>query len=83
FNPHPIFSLIQDSAKDLGYVLTDEEMFRTFNMGWGFAVIVDKKDQQKAMNILENSGEKPEEIGKITDQKRIEISYKNKKIILK
>jgi len=83
FNPHPIFSLIQDSAKDLGYVLTDEEMFRTFNMGWGFAVIVDKKDRQKAMNILENSGEKPEEIGKITDQKKIEISYKNKKIILK
>ena len=82
FNPQPIFSLIQDTAKDLGYTLTNAEMFRTFNMGWGFAIIVDKKDQEEASNILEKNGNKPEVIGKITDRKKIEVSYKNKKIIL-
>lgn len=82
FSPQPIFSLIQDTAKDLGYTLTDEEMFRTFNMGWGFAIIVDKKDQEKASNILEKSGSKPVEIGKITDSNKVVVSYNNKKIIL-
>jgi len=82
FNPQPIFSLIQDTAKDLGYTLSNAEMFRTFNMGWGFAIIVDKKDQEEASNILEKSGNKPVVIGKITDRKKIEVSYKNKKIIL-
>jgi phosphoribosylformylglycinamidine cyclo-ligase len=83
FKPQPIFSLIQDTAKDLGYVLTDEEMFKTFNMGWGFAIITDKKDQEKALNILEKSDNKPTQIGKITDSDKITVSYKNKKIILK
>jgi phosphoribosylformylglycinamidine cyclo-ligase len=83
FKPQPIFSLIQDTAKDLGYVLTDEEMFKTFNMGWGFAIITDKKDQEKALNILEKSDNKPTQIGKITDNNKIIVSYKNKKIILK
>lgn len=82
FNPPPIFPLIQSTAKDLGYVLTDEEMFRTFNMGWGFAIIIDKKDQERALNILKKNENKPELIGKITDSKKIIISYKNKKIIL-
>lgn len=82
FNPQPIFSLIQDTAKNLGYTLTDEEMFRTFNMGWGFAIIVDKKDQEKTSNILEKNNNKPVEIGKITDNKKIEVLYNNKKIIL-
>ncbi|MCW3997373.1 MAG: phosphoribosylformylglycinamidine cyclo-ligase [Candidatus Bathyarchaeota archaeon] len=83
FKPQPIFSLIQDTAKDLGYILTDEEMFKTFNMGWGFAIITDKKDQEKALNILEKSDNKPTQIGKITDSDKITVSYKNKKIILK
>ena len=81
FNPQPIFPLIQDTAKDLGYTLTDEEMFKTFNMGWGFAIIVDKKDQKEATVILENNDSKPAEIGKITSSNKIEIVYKNEKIV--
>ena len=57
-------------------------MFRTFNMGWGFAIIVDKKEQEKATNSLKKSGTEPVEIGKVTNSKKIEISYNNKKIIL-
>jgi len=79
---HPIFSIIQDTARDLGYILTDEEMFRTFNMGWGFAIIIDKEELENALSILEKSGDKPEEIGEITDSNKIKLIYKNKKIIL-
>jgi phosphoribosylformylglycinamidine cyclo-ligase len=42
FKPQPIFGLIQKTAAELGLVITDEEMFTTFNMGWGFGIIVDK-----------------------------------------
>jgi phosphoribosylformylglycinamidine cyclo-ligase len=82
FKPHPIFGLIQKTALKLGYSITDEELFKTFNMGWGFAVIVDKTDTDKAMNALEKTGAEPEQIGKVTGKQKIEIHYKNKKMIL-
>ena len=40
FKPQPIFELIQKTAAELGYCISDEEMFKTFNMGWGFGIIV-------------------------------------------
>ena len=43
FKPQPIFNLIQKTAAELGYTVSDEEMFTTFNMGWGFGIIVAKK----------------------------------------
>jgi len=82
FKPHPIFRIIQETAKELGLIITDEEMFRTFNMGWGFAIIVDKKDEENALSILEKTGSQPEQIGKVTDNEKIEIHYNNKKLIL-
>ena len=83
FHPQPIFELIQKTAADLGGVLTDEEMFKTFNMGWGFAIIVDKADVDKALDVLEKVGVEAERIGYVTDSKGIRIFYKNRKIILK
>ena len=83
FHPQPIFELIQKTAADLGGVLTDEEMFKTFNMGWGFAIIVDKADVDKALDVLEKVGVEAERIGRVTDSKGIRIFYKNRKIILK
>jgi phosphoribosylformylglycinamidine cyclo-ligase len=82
FKPQPIFSLIQKTALELGYTITDEEMFRTFNMGWGFAVIVDKTDKENVISALEKAGAQPELIGKVTGKQKIEIHHKNKKIIL-
>jgi phosphoribosylformylglycinamidine cyclo-ligase len=82
FKPQPIFGLIQKTALELGYSITDEEMFKTFNMGWGFAVIVDKTDKENAISALEKSGAQPELIGKVTTKQKIEIHHKNKKIIL-
>ena len=82
FKPQPIFGLIQKTALELGYTITDEEMFRTFNMGWGFAIIVDKKDADKALNILEKAGAQAERIGNVTGKQRIEINYGDKRIAL-
>jgi phosphoribosylformylglycinamidine cyclo-ligase len=82
FKPQPIFGLIQKTAAELGYTVTDEEMFRTFNMGWGFAIIVDKKDTDKALNILEKAGAQAEQIGNVTAKQRIAINYEDKRISL-
>jgi phosphoribosylformylglycinamidine cyclo-ligase len=63
--------------------VTDEEMFKTFNMGWGFGVIVDKKDSQRAVDLLSRFDVTPQVIGEVTDKERVvEIEYKNKHMIL-
>lgn len=82
FKPQPIFGLIQKTATELGYAITDEEMFKTFNMGWGFGIIVDQKDMEKAIKTLEDAHAAPEIIGKITNTGKVEVNYKNKKMIL-
>jgi len=82
FKPQPIFELIQKAASELGGTITDEEMFRTFNMGWGFAIIVDKRDRDKAVDVLEKTGTRTEKIGHVTDSGRTKILYKGRKIVL-
>ena len=82
FKPQPIFGLIQKTAAALGYTITDEEMFRTFNMGWGFAIIVDNKDAEKALGILEKAGAQAEQIGNVTGKQGIAINYGDKRIAL-
>ncbi len=82
FKPQPIFDLIQKTAAELGFTITDEEMFKTFNMGWGFGIIVDKKEIDKAMTTLERDNVRPEKIGIVTDKQIVEIKYKNKKMAL-
>ncbi len=82
FKPQPIFGLIQKTAAELGFTITDEEMFKTFNMGWGFGIIVDKKETDKAINTLEQGDLKPEIIGKVTDKQTVEIKFQNKKLVL-
>jgi phosphoribosylformylglycinamidine cyclo-ligase len=82
FKPQPIFRLIQKTAAELGFIVTDEEMFKTFNMGWGFGIIVDKTEIDEAMTTLELGSVKPEIIGKVTDRQTVEIKYQNKKMVL-
>ncbi|MGQ9530726.1 MAG: phosphoribosylformylglycinamidine cyclo-ligase [Candidatus Bathycorpusculaceae bacterium] len=83
FKPQPIFELIQKTASEVCGRITDEEMFKTFNMGWGFAVIVDRADEDKAVDVLEKSGVHAEKIGCVNDLRGIRIFYRNRKIILK
>jgi phosphoribosylformylglycinamidine cyclo-ligase len=82
FKPQPIFGVIQRTAAEIGYIISDEEMFKTFNMGWGFGIIVDKADNDKTMNTLEQDSVNPERIGKVTDKEKVvEIEYKNKHMV--
>jgi phosphoribosylformylglycinamidine cyclo-ligase len=83
FKPHPIFDVIQRTASELGSVIADDEMFKTFNMGWGFAVIVNEADRDGILGVLNNSGVEAEEIGQVTASKGIRIIFKNRKIVLK
>ncbi len=83
FKPQPIFELVQKTTSELGGTITDEEMFKTFNMGWGFAVIVDRVDRDKAVDVLEKTGTQSEEIGHMTSSEGIKILYKDKRIVLK
>jgi len=82
FKPQPIFGLIQKTAQELSLTITDEEMFKTFNMGWGFAIIVDKTDTDKALDALEKAEAEPELIGKVTSTPQITIHHKNRKLVL-
>ena len=65
----PIFKLMQEQGK-----IPERDMYNTFNMGIGMAVIVKKEDASKAIEILEKQGEKAYIIGKVIEgQKQIEI----------
>ncbi|MCW4043971.1 MAG: phosphoribosylformylglycinamidine cyclo-ligase [Candidatus Bathyarchaeota archaeon] len=79
FNPQPIFGLIQKTASELGLTVTAEEMFKTFNMGWGFAIIVNKEDVDKALDML---GAEAEVIGKVTDTPQVTVRHGKRKLIL-
>ena len=54
----PIFALLQ---KEGG--ISEHDMFNTFNMGVGMAVVVDKADADKAVEILKANGEQAFIIG--------------------
>ncbi len=73
FSPQPIFSLIQ-SAGDIA----DEEMFRRFNMGWGFALIVSPEHAEEVLQALSGS----QVIGSVTDSGHVTIEYREKVIRL-
>lgn len=54
----PIFALLQKEGN-----ISEHDMFNTFNMGVGMAVVVDKADADKAVEILKESGEQAFVIG--------------------
>ena len=60
----PIFKIIQKLGK-----ISDYEMYKTFNMGMGMAVVVDKREADDAIQILKDA----KVVGKIKEGKGIEI----------
>jgi phosphoribosylformylglycinamidine cyclo-ligase len=56
-----IFKLIQDVGG-----IPEHDMYNTFNMGIGMALIVDGNDVDKTLQILKECGEKAHVIGEIT-----------------
>ncbi|MFW6129281.1 MAG: phosphoribosylformylglycinamidine cyclo-ligase [Candidatus Aminicenantaceae bacterium] len=64
WNVPSVFQGIQEKGK-----VKEKEMFRTFNMGIGMVIIVDKKDTEKALRFLKNKGEKAWLIGEVIEEK--------------
>jgi phosphoribosylformylglycinamidine cyclo-ligase len=58
----PVFGLIADAAG-----LDDEEMYRTFNMGIGFMLVLSPAEAPKAAAVLQAAGERVFEIGEIVE----------------
>jgi phosphoribosylformylglycinamidine cyclo-ligase len=83
FKPQPIFELIQKTASEVRGIIKDEEMLKTFNMGWGFAVVVDKTKEDNVTDSFEKSGVSAERIGKVTSSGKIVALYKGKKLELR
>ncbi|CAG7645860.1 phosphoribosylformylglycinamidine cyclo-ligase [Paenibacillus allorhizosphaerae] len=62
----PIFELMQREGG-----ISNNDMFRTFNMGIGMVVIVAEADAAKAIELFERQGEKAYTLGRITAGERI------------
>ena len=69
FKPQPIFTFLQKNGN-----IDDKEMYQTFNMGMGFAVIVSEKDVDKAIKILKmHSAVDVKVVGKIEKGTGVEV----------
>ncbi len=58
----PIFKLIQEKGN-----ISEHDMFNTYNMGIGMAVIVDQNDVEKTISVLKESGIKACVIGEMSE----------------
>ena len=60
---------------------TDEQMYKKFNMGMGFFLIVDKDDADKALSIAEKFKEEAQIVGEVKKGKDTVLIKDNKKIV--
>lgn len=79
FKPQLVFELIQKTAPEVKGRISDEEMLKTFNMGWGFAVVVDKNNEDDVLTIFEKNGVEAERIGNVTSTEKIVAHFKGRK----
>ena len=61
----PIFKWIAKEGQ-----VPKEDMYKTFNMGIGMILAIDKKDEKEAIQLLEDLGEKPYIIGYLEEGER-------------
>ena len=74
--PHAIFKLIQR----LGNV-SSWEMYRTFNMGVGFCVVVPEYEVDEVIRIFKAHGFRAMRIGEVIGEPRVEIRLKDEKLV--
>jgi len=60
WQPQQIFELIQEAGE-----IAEREMYRTFNMGIGMTLVINKEDKEKILAELEEMGEEACLIGEI------------------
>lgn len=68
-NPHLIFDKIQRGGN-----IPEEEMYKTFNMGIGFCVVVSQNDAEKTLEILDK--EQPVILGKAISGNHVKFKGK-------
>jgi phosphoribosylformylglycinamidine cyclo-ligase len=66
--PQEVFKKIQ-ALEDI----TDKEMYRTFNMGVGFCVVVNEKDAEKVISICSKQGTNSRIIGYVEEEPGVRI----------
>lgn len=74
--PPPIFSLIQEYGD-----VTDEEMFRVYNMGVGFCVVVREDGARAVASIAERYGKKAYVIGRAVNDHERRVVITQKRIV--
>jgi len=82
FKPQPIFKLIQETAPEVRDPITDEEMLKTFNMGWGFAMVIEKNERDSVIDSFGKMGIEAQQIGRVTDSRKIVAIYRGRKLEL-
>jgi len=69
FEAHEIFKVIQRLGK-----ISDREMYQTFNMGMGMAIVVDEEEKEEALAILKKcSPMEAKIVGKVKEGKGVEV----------
>jgi len=69
FEPQPIFTFLQKQGN-----IDDKEMYQTFNMGMGFAVIVSEKDVDNTFKILNKyTSVEIKVVGRIAEGSGVEV----------
>ncbi len=71
FQPQEVFKLIQRQGR-----VTDREMYRTFNMGTGFLVVVPRADEKKTLTIIKGS----QVVGSVTNDRRVIVETASTKL---
>jgi phosphoribosylformylglycinamidine cyclo-ligase len=66
----PIMQLIEDQG------VKKDEMYKTFNMGIGFCVIVPKNEESKVKSIFKKHRIKSQKIGNIVSKKGVFVNSK-------
>jgi len=69
FEPQPIFTFLQKQGN-----IDDKEMYQTFNMGMGFAVVVSEKDVDNTLKILNKyASVEIKVVGRIAEGSGVEV----------
>jgi len=81
--PHPIFPFIQKTASKLGKSISNLEMARTFNLGDGFDIVVDREYEDGVLDCLERMDVEAWRVGLVNDSGRITAVYNGEELLLK
>ncbi len=71
FKAQEIFGLIQEMGR-----ITDREMYRTFNMGTGFLVMIPKSDERETLRTIKGS----RVVGKVVQERKVIVETPTRKL---